>query len=248
MRTLWRVRALGALLVLAAVPALVAFPDPAGPVVATALAVTGLFVALVVERAVPAPAAEALLHGGARTLEQVAKGLGLQGRPVYVHDQGNVGEERLFIPAAQNAKPVPVLDADTTTYAGGATKAGVAVAPPGLALVREHAEATGLSPAGAALPDVEEFLQGLCATHDLASSVRVAGGERGVDVRFRAAALRPPCFDDPADPLCERTGCALCQAAGCALARSLGRPVVVAEARVEAPWVSLRLEAPEGLS
>ena len=247
MRHHWRTRALGAAVTLAAVPAYVAVAEPLGGILAAGLAVTGLFVALVVaDRVVPAPAAEALVRGGATLLDQVAKGLKLSGRPVYVHDQGNVGEERLFLPAAASAKPVPILDAETVTYAGGGgTRVGLAVAPPGLALVQRHEEATGAALRGAALPDVERFLQGLGAVNDLARAVRVEDEEGALTFRFEAAAVRPPCFDDPSTPTCERTGCALCQAAGCALARALGRPVEVAGARVEAPAVSVRFQPAE---
>ena len=247
MRSDWRVRALGGLVALAAVPVAVLLPEPLGGVLAAGLAVTGLFVAVVVaERSVPAPAVEAVVHGAARSLDEVARGLKLAGRPVYVHDQGNVGEERLFLPAAQNEKPVPILDADTVAYAGaGSTKLGLALSPPGLALVRQHEAATGASLPTATLGEVGRFLQGLAAADDLARDVRVAADGAGVEVRFAAGAVRPPCFDDPAEPLCERTGCAICQAAGCALARSLRRPVAVTGAVVEAPRVTLRFEPPE---
>lgn len=250
MRSDWRVRLLGALVALAALPAAFLVPEPAGGVLAAGLAVTGLFVAVVAaERAVPAPAAEALVRGGARGLEQVARGLKLSGRPVYVHDQGNVGEERLFLPASDARKPVPILDADTAAYAGAAgTMAGLAFAPPGLALVQRHEADTGAELARADISDVEQFLRSLGSTHDLARGLRVSAEGGRVDVSFAAGAVRPPCLDDPSQPLCERTGCALCQAVGCALARSLNRPVAVAGATVEAPRVTLRFDAGEELA
>lgn len=250
MRADWRARLLGFATAAAALPVLFAVPEPVGPVLGAGLAVAGLFVAVVAaERAVPAPAAEALLRGDAATLQQVAEGLKLQGRPVYVHDQGNVGAERLFLPASENEKPVPILDPATVLYSGGSeTKIGVAVAPAGLALLQAHEAATGESLRGAPLQEVEQQLQHLAADNDLARGMTVIAEGADLTVRFASGGVRPPCFDDPSTPLCEKTGCALCQAVGCALARSLGRPIEVREAHVEVPWVTLRLDAREDLA
>ncbi|HVL49252.1 MAG TPA: hypothetical protein VM889_11895 [Candidatus Thermoplasmatota archaeon] len=246
MRSDWRIRALGALAASLAVPSFLLLDAPVNAMLAFAFGATGLFVALVVaERAVPASSVAPLLAGDARALADVRRGLRLEGRPVYVHDQGNVGAPRLFMPASDNAKPVPILDATTVAYAGTSTKIGAAVAPSGLALLAAHEEASGAVLAGASVADVESFLKGLAGASDLAGGVRVASEGETLVVHFRRAAVALPCFEDPASPACERAGCALCQAAGCALAKALARPVAVESALVEPPAVAIRFR-PEG--
>jgi hypothetical protein len=234
---------LGALLVVGAVPALVYVDEPLGGMLAFALAVIGLFVAVVVaERAIPAGSVQAIVDGDGRTLAQLSEGLGLEGQPIYVHDQGNVGHERLFLPASANERAVPILDPDTVTYPGtGETKVGLAVDPPGLILLEAYAAEARPLDAGASLTEAEAFLDGLYTTHDLARSLTVTKTEDGLRVRFRPQAVEVPCREQPLDPICERTGCALCQAAGCALSRSLGRPLTVGEADVREDTVTLSL-------
>lgn len=243
MQTVWKVRGLGILLVLAAVPAFLFVAEPLGGMLAFALAVTGSFLAVVVaEPAVPAGFGQALVDGDQGLLDEFSDGLGMEGSPVYVHDQGNVGAERLFLAASDNDRPVPILDRETLAYAGsGATKVGLALAPPGLELVRRHEdEAAGL-PEGAPMAEAEAFLSGLFATHDLVRGFSITKADEALRVRFRSQAVEPPCLSDPLDPACQRTGCAICQATGCALARSLERPVSVAEADVEEDQVLLHL-------
>lgn len=247
MQTVWKVRGLGLALVLAAVPAFLFLAEPLGGMLAFALAVTGLFVTVVVaEPAVPARFGQALVEGDTAVLDEVAGGLRMQGGPVYVHDQGNVGAERLFLAASDNERPVPILDDQTLAYAGtGGTKVGLTVRPPGLRLVELHeAEASPLV-AGASLSEAEAFLGGLFATHDLVDGFAVTKAGGRLRVRFAAQALEPPCLDQPLDPACRRTGCVVCQAAGCALARSLQRPVAVDEARIEEEQVLLHLRPEE---
>lgn len=243
---------LGLLLAVGAVPAFMFLSDPLGGMLGFALGVTGVFIAVVAaERAVPAPATEAVVQGGSDALAQARAGLDLQGSAVYVHDQGNLGEERLFLPASQTSKPVPILDRETAAYAGaGGTRVGLAVVPPGLRLVQAHEAASGSSLAKAALPETEAFLKGLGTSDDLMGGLRLTEDEGGLRVRFREASVRPACFEEPGDPRCSTTGCALCQAVGCSLARSLERPIQVIGADVEPPWVTIRFtpEATHGAS
>lgn len=243
MASAWTVRGLGIALLLAAIPALLYVDEPLGGMLAFALAVTGLFTAIVVaEATVPARGAQALVEGDTAALEDLRAGLGLQGAPLYVHDQGNAGGERMFWPASDNERPVPILDARSLSYAGtGETKVGIALEPSGLRLLALHeAETRPLAP-GAPLAEVEAFLEGLFTTHDLARGFSLTKAEDGLRARLRAQAVELPCQSDPLDPACQATGCALCQAAGCALARSLERPVEVAQARVEDEHVTLQL-------
>lgn len=243
MRVDRRAQALGALLAVGAVPAFLFLADPLGGMLGFALMVTGVFIAVVAaERAVPAPASQAVLQGASETLSRTVDGLDLQGAPVYVHDQGNVGEERLFLPASDKQAPVPILDPDTVAYAGaGGTRIGLALPPAGLALIQQHEALSGTRLVDAGLPEVEAFLKGLGTTDDLMRGVRVTEDDQGLRARFQAAAVEPPCFQAPAEPRCQRSGCALCQAVGCSLARSLKRPIQVASATVEPPWVTIRL-------
>lgn len=247
MRQEWVIRGLGLLLIIGTVPVLLRVNEPLGGMLAFALGVTGVFVAVVVpQRVVPAEGAEALLQGGAVTLAEVTAGLKLQGRPVYVHDQGNVGGERLFLPASDNPRPVPILDARTVTYSGGGdTKLGLALTPPGSALVKRHEADAGIELAGASIPEVEAFLRGLTRTHDLARHLRVTEEAGGFQIRFAASAVKPPCIENPVDPTCERTGCALCQASACALVRAMGQPLTLTEVKVDPPWVRLHLRPQE---
>lgn len=255
MQAAWKVRGLGLAFVVAAVPAFLYVDEPLGGMLAFGLAATGLFVAVVVaEATVPARGLQATVAGDAGALSDLADGLGLEGTPHYVHDQGNVGAERLFLPASKNERPIPILDPDTLAYSGtGGTKVGLALAPPGLELLRLHARETRRLPEGASLSDAEAFLSGLFATHDLVRGVNVSKPGDRLRVRFEASALEVPCLSDPVEPACEATGCVACQAVGCALARSLEHPVAVDQARIEGDRVTLHLalqgegqsEAPE---
>ncbi|MHB8603773.1 MAG: hypothetical protein ACYDCK_00855 [Thermoplasmatota archaeon] len=248
-RDLWT-RGLGIACAIASLPVLYFVPSPLGGALGTALAVIGLFVAIVVaERVVGAASAQSILDGDARALHGVASGLKLAGSPIYVHDQGNVGEERLFLPASNNAKPVPILDAETTTYAGGGgTKLGIALAPSGLRLVQDHERNTQQPLHGADLPSIEAFLQTMFDAGDLARGVRLATAGDAIVFELRGAALRAPCVADPSDPLCAKTGCSLCQAAGCSLARALARPLAVEWAAIDAETIRVTFRAREDLT
>lgn len=246
MNTLWKARLLGALLTLAAVPSLLYVNEPLGGMLAFALAATGLFTLVIVaEDTLPTRATQALLTGDANAHQTIQHGLNLEGPPVYVHDQGNIGQERLFLPASTNQRPIPILDPDTTIYPGtGDTKIGLALPPPGLALLEQHENEAHPLPPKAPIQETQAFLQGLHATHDTAKQLTLTQHGDALQARFKTTNLEPPCLDDPIDPQCQRTGCLLCQTIGCALARSLERPLTVHEATIEAPWVTLQL-APE---
>lgn len=244
MQTHWKARGLGAVLVLASLPAFLLLAEPLGGMLAVALAVTGAFVAIVVaERVIPARAVEATVEGDAAALADIGEGLGLEGLPIYVHDQGNVGAERLFLPASANERPVPILDPDTLAYAGtGGTKVGLGFQPPGLELVRLHETESQRLPEEASLSEAEAFLVGLFATHDLARGFSVTKSGDRLRVRIEAQALELPCVVDPVEPACQKAaGCVVCQAAGCAQARSRGRPLAVEEVQVDGARVVLHL-------
>lgn len=249
MRYVWKVRLLGGMLLLAAVAAYVGVPDSAGAVLAASLAVVGAFVIVVVaEPSVPSPVAADVLAGDARSLVELARGLHLEGSPIYVHDQGNVGEERMFLPTFAQLRRVPVLDASTTAYAGSAaTAAGLAVVPPGLPLLNRYTEDAEVDLKGAPVPEIEGALRGMLEAGDLGRGAELTEVEGALELRFRAGSAPPPCFADPSRPLCAETGCALCQAAGCALARGLQRPVVVEHAEITHPMVRVRYRPAEEL-
>ncbi len=238
MRNDWIVRGLGVLFLAPTIPLLLLVDAPTGGVLAFGTASIGVFlIAVVAERVVPAPGAQALLDGASDALESVANGLALGGRAVYIPDQGNVGEERLFLAAPGRPRPVPMLDRDTVVYGGGGgTLRGVAIVPPGIALLR--ARTKPLEP-GAPIGQMVTHIQGLLGTNDLATSITVSPSAHGFEVNLHAGATAPPCMRNPADPLCPRVGCNMCQAIGCALVRCVGRPLVVADAQVTPPRVRL---------
>lgn len=245
MRARAKVQLLGGLCLAAAVPALFLLPTPFSWLTLAGLALVGAFLLLVVaERVVPVTAVEAAFAGDTGTLASLRRGFALEGPLYYVPDQGNIGGERMFLAAARNARAIPTLDADTATYLGtGGSKAGLAVAPAGAALVDQHARDMEVTLPGATVDAVEGFLQGLASRHDLAQRLSAHELDGAIHVRFSASAVEPPCFRDPATPACATTGCALCQAVGCALARAKRETLVVAAARVERPWIELELRA-----
>ncbi len=240
----WIVRGLGALFLAPAIPFLLLVDAPTGGVLAFGAASVGVFlIVIVAERVVPAPGAQALLDGSSDALDSVSSGLALGGRPVYVPDQGNVGEERLFLSAAGRQRPIPMLDAETVVYGGGGgTLRGVAIVPPGLRLLQRRARP--LEP-GAKVEQTEAHLQGVLGSDDLATGISVTPTPHGFDVSLRSGATNPPCMRDPTDPQCQRVGCSICQAIGCALVRTVGRPLVVAEAEIAPPHVRLFLREAE---
>lgn len=246
MRAHHRAQLLGAVLALAAVPALIWVAEPLGPVLAFGLGATGLFLLVVVaQRAVPADAAQAMLQRQAAQVAEVRAGLGLAGKPVYVpgrlaapanarggaaRNGARPGGATVFFPASDDDRPVPLLDGETVLYAGsGSVRSGIA-APP----------VTVVAPLAGPLADVEGRLAGSLAAADLAQGLTVAAEHGGrLKADFRMAACDLPCLADPSRPACLETGCAVCQTIGCHLAVAMQRPVAAEEATVKGRRVTI---------
>ncbi len=244
----WIVRGLGMVFLAPSLPLLLLVDAPTGGVLAFGSASVGIFlIVIVAERVVPAPSAQAFLDGTADALDSVRHGLALGGSLVYVPDQGNVGEERLFLAAAGKSRPVPTLDAQTMVYGGsGGTRRGVALVPPGLSLLQGRARP--LEP-GSRIEQMEAHVQGILGSADLATGVTVTPVPGGFEAGLHSGATQPPCMRDPTSPQCQRVGCHICQAIGCALVRAVGRPLVVGDTEVTPPLVRLlfqELEAAAG--
>lgn len=232
-------------LVLAAI-AYLAFEEPVDATLAFALGSVGLFTLLVLtERAIPARTAQASLVGAGRALNEAAEGLALEGRASTVPPGGNLSRDRLFLAAAQSAKPLPVLDDRTILYAGPSTvRIGVAIEPPGRELVERWEQATGRRFADTPFAALRSSLAGMGLSEGLYRDLRLREEKGRLSLSYRPLDVKPPCMDAAATERlpCERTACTLCSAACVALARTLGRPVTVAEAEVAGGEVVLTVD------
>lgn len=222
--------AVAGLAVAGAAAAWLALPAPHRASTALAIAAAGLMAAVVLGPVgIPTSAARAAAGGAARAGRDLAEALALSHAPILVPAGGNLEEERLFLPSEGGQKPLPVLDAKTRLYvAPPGVRFGVAVEPPGLALVREAETATGVRLSGVTAADVGSFLQGLGARTLLMSEVRVLareGEQHGThEIRFRPGNAAP-CRDTPG--ACATGLCPVCSAACVALARALGKPLIL---------------------
>lgn len=200
--------------------------EPLGGMLAFGLAATGTFLIVVVaNRGVPAPGATQLLQSSSKSLHHTVTGLGLDGKMLFLPDQGNVGEERVFFPAETGGAPTLASEAIVAGH-----PSGLAIPPLSHHLVREHERQSGNALRGMDLPGVEAFLSSLGQAQDLLQKVEIREGKGNIRVRFHAGAAKPACLQEKS---CPPSGCALCHAAGQCLSRALERPMQLDQAVVD---------------
>ncbi len=239
-------RVLGLALIVAGVVAFFLVPGAVAWTLVFAGVSTGAFLSLVAGApSVPASVVPALVEGPAEDVASLLDAFALNGRAVFVPPGGNLTRDRVFIPASENEKPVPLLDDASTIHRGPVDfKIGVALVPAGRALIDAHVDATGASLAGAPLPEVEGFLRGLGLENGLFTGLRLTRVHDSLVVAF-SPRVATPCFGAMStSPPCDRGGCALCSAVGCALARSVDRPLAVHEAGPDGSTIVMTFDAP----
>lgn len=218
-------------------------PSPYGASLGMGLAAGGVLAALVLLPAgVPHAAHRAAATGAATSAAQVLEALALAHRPLFVPATGNLTRERMFLPTSDEPRPLPTLDDATRLYAAPpGYRHGVAVEPPGLALVLEAEAEVGARLPGRPLAEVEAFLAALGARSALWGRVALEQAGQGVVASF-APGPSLPCVTPEGRALCEQGVCPACSAFAVALARALQRPLRLASVREEGGLVRLALE------
>lgn len=215
---------------------------------AAGLGVVGGFAVLLLgEPTVSAASTGSAVRGGHASLRWALEGLHVEGSAVYVPGPRPDDPERLFVPAAASGKPRPAVEPGRVVYADDPDEqGGVAIPPPGLALLDEYEEELGARLRGGTVPEAEAFLKAMGDASGLYSRAEVT--RRGEDLAARfAPAVETPCLEETrrgdGDPSCVRAGCPVCSLVATTLVRVLERPLRVAGIRGRGEDLELVLEA-----
>lgn len=243
----WRNAVLGGALILAGLVAFFVAPDPLRWQLLGAGAFVGLFLIVVLGPA-PLPSQQVgLARSSFENLDRLVRSLRLEGAGVYVAAgaQPTLAQDRVFV-AAKAAEPdgIPGLDAATSLYTSGLP--GLALDPPGRALLDEHEQLVGQKASAASLGELDVLMGSFLASDRLVKGVTYRRRAAKVTIRFRHAKPNELCrvVRERMPRLAETVGCPTCSAMVLALSRSLHQPVRLDEVREERGEIVLEVTTP----
>lgn len=163
-------------------------------------------------------------------LDAILKDLDLKGPGVYVPagTQPHLRVDKVFI-GAGDGRPgaLPRLDEETTLYA--APNAGLALRPPGAAILDTHEQVIGVSLREAAIGELSVLLEGMSVGGRAVRGLALRRTGDTVQVQFRHGRYGDLCRElrQRRGPMGLAVGCPTCSALALAIARAAGQPAVL---------------------
>lgn len=180
-----------------------------------------------------------------RTLDGLLGDLKLEGHGIYIAagTQPGLRADRVFVPEGHEVTNLTAT-LDEATFVYGGPKGGVALDPPGRALLDAHEERIGARIGHAPLGELPVLLQDLSDGERLLKELSLRRSGDTIAARYRPGRYGVLCRQMQEDhpQLSRQLGCPTCSAIVLAVARATGRPVRIVSVGERQDEITLSLE------